>query len=71
MSDVVAPIRYRTGDIEVDKREIGKTRERLADRYEKLAYSTPAEYVDSVVYEIDQFGQDNSEYINDPGYWED
>ena len=71
LADTVAPIAFRSGDFQLDKREIGRMRERLADKYEKLAYSTPAEYVDSVVYEIDQFGQDRSEYINDPDYWED
>jgi len=69
IAGAVAPISYQTGDLKVDKKEIGRQRERLAERYEKLAYSTPAEYVDSVVYDIDKFGQDNSEYINSPDSW--
>lgn len=66
MGASVPAIMYQAGDVTIDKRKISDARMRLAESYEKTAYSTPAEYVDSVIYNINKFGNDLSEYINDP-----
>ena len=62
----VPAVSFEAGDVTINKREISRERRMLADSYQKLAYSIPAEYVDSVVYEISRFGIDKSEYVNDP-----
>lgn len=65
MGAAVTAISFTAGDISVDKRSVSRERRMLAATYEKIAYSTPAEHIDSVVYNITRFGLDKSEYIND------
>lgn len=65
MASAVPPITYAAGDLRVDQREVARNRRLLADKYEQLAYDSPAEFLDSFVYNITKLAEDKSEYIND------
>ena len=57
-----------TGALTLDRREVAKMYNDLADKYERRASSGPdvlTEYVDSFAYDVDLIGNDISEYIGD------
>ena len=59
-------ISFEAGDISVDRKMLVAERRRLAKEYRELAYSTPAEFVDSYLVNIDKAGVDWTEYLNSP-----
>ena len=56
------------GALELDRREVAKIYENLAEKYEARASTGPdvlTEYIDSFAYGVDLIGNDTSEYIGD------
>ncbi len=49
----------------IDRKEVPKHFRELAQRYRDRATSAPAEEIDSMDYNIDPFGRDQSEYVGD------
>ena len=56
------------GALELDRRDVAKIYENLAEKYEARASTGPdvlTEYIDSFAYGVDLIGNDTSEYIGD------
>jgi hypothetical protein len=56
---------YRIGDKQVDKGTFLKQLIETRKMYVGMVQDEPYESIDSVAYDIDEFGIDNSEYIGD------
>lgn len=52
-------------DLEIDKRDIPKRFAELADSYRKRSQAAPSEEIDSLDYQVTDFGEDLSEYVGD------
>lgn len=56
---------YKIGDKSVSKSQILNTLMKAREHYQKQAESVPYEDVRHIAYDIDEFGDDISEYVGD------
>lgn len=65
LNDPSAIASYRIGDKQVSKSEIIKYLLEARKTYQEMNESAPAEDIRHVAFDIDDFGQEESEYVGD------
>ena len=65
ISDPDSIASYRMGDKSVSKSEILDQLRKLRESYQQLLVSTPAEDIRQIAFDIDDWGQEESEIVGD------